>query len=113
VRAQESDHVGRLAAIRDECLQHEVGTFEASADAEAEWIRTTVENASMRRKALEECTPGYYNDEGKPSAAALRGGVYTGAPVFIWILERWREAGDLSGLELRRAAHGMAEETGT
>ena len=35
----------------------------------------------MRQKFLEECTPGYYNNEGKPSALAARNGFYGGGSV--------------------------------
>jgi len=55
----------------------------------------------QRQKFLEECTPGYYNNEGKPSAAAVRNGPYgAGSIAFIELLEKWRAEGSLQGLEL-------------
>ena len=59
---------------------------------------------------LESCTPGYYNNEGKPNEpGGQRGsfispgqnGPYGGGPIaFVKLLEDWRAEGDLQGLEL-------------
>jgi cyclohexanone monooxygenase len=57
--------------------------------------------AMQRQKFLEECTPGYYNNEGKPFAAVVRNGPYgAGSIAFIELLEKWRAEGSLRGLEL-------------
>ena len=51
---------------------------------------------------LEECTPGYYNNEGKPGERSGQNGFYGGGSVeFFRILREWRAAGGLAGLELR------------
>ena len=51
---------------------------------------------------LEECTPGYYNNEGQLSERAAQNGFYGGGSVaFFKILREWRAAGELAGLELR------------
>ena len=64
-------------------------------------MQTIIASAMMRQKFQEECTPGYYNNEGKPSALAARNGPYGAGPVaFVKLLEDWRAAGDLAGLEL-------------
>ena len=50
---------------------------------------------------LESCTPGYYNNEGKPGERSIRNGFYgAGSVAFIKVLEDWRAEGDLPGLEL-------------
>jgi cyclohexanone monooxygenase len=55
----------------------------------------------MRQKFQEECTPGYYNNEGQPSALAARNGFYgKGSIAFVQLIEAWRAAGTLEGLEL-------------
>ena len=51
----------------------------------------------------EQCTPGYYNNEGRPSEG---GGLIVqsygdGPIVFFQLLDGWRSAGDFAGLELR------------
>jgi hypothetical protein len=56
----------------------------------------------MGRQFLEECTPGYYNNEGKLSELAAQNGFYGGgSEEFFRILREWRASGELSGLELR------------
>jgi cyclohexanone monooxygenase len=55
----------------------------------------------MRQKFLEECTPGYYNNEGNVQAMSARNGSYGAGPVaFVKVLEDWRAEGSLAGLEL-------------
>jgi cyclohexanone monooxygenase len=65
---------------------------EVTAEAEEKWVRTIVDLAQNNIKFLEACTPGYYNNEGKPAARSLQSGSYGG--------ERWREQGELDGLEV-------------
>jgi cyclohexanone monooxygenase len=74
---------------------------EVTAEAEEKWVRTIVDLAQNNIKFLEACTPGYYNNEGKPAARSLQSGSYGGGPVaFVKVLERWREQGELDGLEV-------------
>ena len=50
---------------------------------------------------LESCTPGYYNNEGKPGDRSQRNGFYGAGPIaFVKLLEDWRAEGGLAGLEL-------------
>ena len=57
------------------------------------------------QKFFEECTPGYYNNEGKPSERSVRNGSYGAGPVaFAKLLDDWRHEGELDGLRLTRAA---------
>ncbi len=58
----------------------------------------------MRQKFAEECTPGYYNNEGKPIAAGRAATAPTapGPIAFVKVLEDWRAEGALEGLELGR-----------
>ena len=49
----------------------------------------------------ENCTPGYYNNEGKPSERSLQDANYGAGPVaFFKVLEDWRADGTMEGLEL-------------
>ena len=55
----------------------------------------------MNVKFLESCTPGYYNNEGKPSDRAIQNGSFGGGSVaFIQLLENWRADKSFAGLEL-------------
>jgi len=98
---EQTKHIGWIIK---QCAERQVRTVEASAEAEAEWVRTIESLAIMRQKYLEECTPGYYNNEGQPSARAARNSPYGAGPIaFVKVLEDWRAEGSLKGLELGRA----------
>ena len=62
----------------------------------------TIETLARNNLAfLEACTPGYYNNEGRPAERSVRNSSYGAGPVaFVKVLEDWRAAGDLAGLEL-------------
>jgi cation diffusion facilitator CzcD-associated flavoprotein CzcO len=87
-----------------ELIQHaksqEARCIEPTADAEAEWVATIKEKALNNQKFLQACTPGYYNNEGKPAAGTgLAGDLYGGGSVeFHELIRRWREDGELKGL---------------
>jgi cation diffusion facilitator CzcD-associated flavoprotein CzcO len=84
-----------------EAMQRQATRVEASQAAETAWVQTIIDSALMRQKFQEECTPGYYNNEGKPSALAARNGPYgKGSIAFIKLMEDWRAAGAMEGLEL-------------
>jgi len=91
-----------LAYIVRECIDRQARVVETTQEAENAWVDTIVKASAFNRRFLEECTPGYYNNEGKPSDIAIRNGFYGGgSPAFIKILEDWRAKGDLPGLELQ------------
>ncbi|HEY5290292.1 MAG TPA: NAD(P)/FAD-dependent oxidoreductase [Caulobacteraceae bacterium] len=93
-----------LAYIVSHCLETQVRAAEVSAEAEQAWVDTIKTLAVMREKFAAECTPGYYNNEGKPNPKAVQNGFYGGGPIrFVEVLEAWRAAGDFQGLELTRA----------
>jgi cyclohexanone monooxygenase len=90
-----------LAYILAEARDRGVTVIEADADAEADWVDTIVRLSRMNQQFLEACTPGYYNNEGRPAESSVKNGSYgAGSVEFIKVLEAWREAGDLAGLEL-------------
>jgi cyclohexanone monooxygenase len=90
-----------LAYILAEAAERGVTVIEADADAEAAWVDTIVSLSQMNQRFLEACTPGYYNNEGKPGDRSVKNGSYgAGSVAFIKVLEAWRAAGDLAGLEL-------------
>jgi cation diffusion facilitator CzcD-associated flavoprotein CzcO len=78
-----------------------VTRVEASQEAEDAWVQTIIDMAQFNVKFLESCTPGYYNNEGRPAERSVRNGSYgAGSPAFIRVLESWRNDGQLAGLEL-------------
>ncbi len=95
---EQSKHIAYLVA---ECQARQAKTIEPSAEAEEAWVEEIIASAVMRQKFQEECTPGYYNNEGQPSALAARNGFYGKGPIaFVALLEAWRKAGSLEGMEL-------------
>jgi len=89
-----------LAYVLDHAQRHDVTLVETSQEAEDAWVQTIVDLAQYNVKFLEACTPGYYNNEGRPADRTVRNGSYgAGSPAFIRVLEQWRAAGDLAGLE--------------
>jgi cyclohexanone monooxygenase len=96
---EQAKHVAYLvSAARD----RQATRLEATTEAEDAWVGTIKALARMRQQYLEECTPGYYNNEGQPSALAVQNGPYGAGPIaFVKVLESWRDAGELAGLDVR------------
>src|SRR5262249_26222577 len=57
-----------LAYIVRQAVERGVRTVEVSEEAEQEWVDTVIRLARFSRQFLEDCTPGYYNNEGHPGA---------------------------------------------
>jgi cyclohexanone monooxygenase len=90
-----------LAYILSEAQRRGVTVIEADQEAEDAWVATIIGLAQMNRDFLESCTPGYYNNEGKPGDRGVRNASYgAGSIAFIKVLEDWREHGELTGLRL-------------
>ena len=74
--------------------------IEASQEAEDKWIKTIIDKARLTADFQENCTPGYYNNEGKINQTP-QNNTYGGGPIeFFKIMEKWRSKGTLEGLEL-------------
>ena len=90
-----------LAHILGEVKTRGLRTLEATAQAEGDWVDTIVKYARSRRNYLAECTPGYYNNEGQPDDRSERNSQFWRGPmVFIRMLDEWRMAGNLPGLDV-------------
>jgi cation diffusion facilitator CzcD-associated flavoprotein CzcO len=95
---EQSKHI---AYVLKHCADHQVRVAEASQEAEDAWVQTIIDLSIQRQKFLDECTPGYYNNEGNVQAMSTRNGSYGAGPVaFAKVLEDWRTEGSLKGLEL-------------
>ena len=104
---EQSKHLAYMIA---ECAKRGIATIEATADAEHHWVDTVLGMSGARRKFLEQCTPGFYNNEGRASAVADRNAPYGAGPIaFIKLLREWREADDFAGLELN-GGHARGQE---
>ena len=89
-----------LAHILKTAKDKGVTRIEASKEAEDKWIETIIDKARLTADFQENCTPGYYNNEGKVNQTP-QNNTYGGGPIeFFKIMEKWRSKGTLEGLEL-------------
>ena len=78
--------------------------LEVTAEAEAAWVDEIVARGGQSSEFSENCTPGYYNNEGTADAKNRQGGFFIGGPTeFAERLEAWRAAEKFEGLESRGA----------
>ena len=95
---EQSKHIGHVLA---EARARQARLIETTPEAEAEWVQEIMDAAISRAQFQEECTPGYYNNEGQANPLAVRNGSYgKGSIAFIKLLEDGRAAGELKGLQL-------------
>jgi len=98
-----NEQAKHIAYIVQNATARQARVVEPAQDAEEAWVDTIVKLSVMRENFLKECTPGYYNNEGKVELMNKRNTSYGAGPVaFAKVLEDWRAAGELKGLELKR-----------
>ena len=97
-----NEQAKHIAYIIQAGRDKEVRSIEVSPEGETEWVETCLSKARNVGDFFENCTPGYYNNEGKPGEGpGWFGGTYAGgAQGFFKILREWRAQGELEGLEL-------------
>ena len=95
---EQSKHIAHIIA---HAQRQGAETVEATEAAEQAWRRTILEIILNRRRFQEECTPGYYNNEGQTSPLAATYAPYgAGSMAFFKVLEDWRARGEFEGLAL-------------
>lgn len=72
---------------------------EASEEAESDWINTIISKARNMQSFQEACTPGYYNNEGKPNTNPANNTYGGGALEYFKLLKDWRKNDKLQGLK--------------
>ena len=93
-----------LAYVVGQAKERGMARLEVTTEAEQGWIDEMLSKAGMRDQFFEECTPGYYNNEGKPSERSQQNSPYGGGSVaYFQILDQWRAEGGLAGLDLKGA----------
>ncbi|OQE10249.1 hypothetical protein PENVUL_c004G07770 [Penicillium vulpinum] len=79
-----------IAYITLYCMNRHINVLYTAADDESKWVQTIVELGKLQQDFVKECTPGYYNNEGKESELVLRNSIYgLGSPAFIQIDGRY------------------------
>ena len=92
----------QIAYLVTEAQKRQARVFEVTAEAEEAWVDEIVRKSALREKFLEECTPGYYNNEGKQGAIARQNTSYGAGPnAYFAVLEGWRKGGEMEGLALQ------------
>ena len=90
-----------VAMIVQHALEHGYDQVEVTKEAEDAWIDLLLSGPGMTLGSA-DCTPGYYNnegkvDEGKTLTSEMYGG---GSDEFFALLRAWRDAGTWEGLEI-------------
>jgi len=103
VSAMYEQQAQHIAYIIKEGLARGVQTVEPSQEAQDAWIKTIRDTGVPSEQFLQECTPGYYNNEGGGSEGirTVFGEPYgPGFYAFEKLIKEWREKGELEGLVL-------------
>ena len=93
-----------IAWIIHRSLEEGWKELEVTAEAEAAWVDEIVERGGQQSGFSEACTPGYYNNEGKPELAddqLGRLGYPEGPVAYFAYIDQWRTSGEFAGLEFR------------
>lgn len=98
-----NEQAKHAAYIMEEVVRRGATVVEARQEAEDEWVREMKDKSSIGRSFYLDCTPGYYNAEGKvDDPFGFNKAAYGGGPMkFLQLLEGWRASGNLPGVELR------------
>jgi cation diffusion facilitator CzcD-associated flavoprotein CzcO len=91
-----------IAVIVKHALDGGFREVEVSKEAEDAWVELLLTGAG-RMIGSPDCTPGYYNNEGREPgpAARLNVGYPAGAMAYFKYIDDWRRSGAFDGLEFR------------
>jgi cyclohexanone monooxygenase len=89
-----------IAYIIQQTIARGASTVEVSKEAQDEWVKTVREKLNFDAKFFAECTPSYFNYEGKAiTRYTVHGEPYGGGYyAFDALLRDWRNKGDLQGM---------------
>ncbi|KAF2815548.1 phenylacetone monooxygenase [Mytilinidion resinicola] len=98
-----SERSKHAAYLISEAKKRGIRTIEPTKDAEATWVKKMEDVALARLGYFKECTPGYLNAEGTLSPSTARGAsLGLDSPVYNEMLDKWRKAGTMEGIEIDR-----------
>ena len=98
-----NEQARHVAYILEQAREQGAQVVEATIEAKASWVAEFRGAAGLGTRFYTECTPGYYNNEGKlGSPIGFFAGTYVEGPIkFFRVLDEWRSNGRLAGVELR------------
>ncbi|NDC57516.1 MAG: NAD(P)/FAD-dependent oxidoreductase [Alphaproteobacteria bacterium] len=94
-----SDSAKTIACIVAAARDRDAQTVEVTAEAEEAWVKLLLTGPGMMIGS-QDCTPGYYNNEGRdpgPIARSYVGYPY-GAVAYFHYIDAWRRSGAFEGL---------------
>jgi cyclohexanone monooxygenase len=98
ILGEQGAHVGQVIK---RCIDAHIRTIDVREEAEDGWAAKMAEKAIDRAKFEEECTPGYFNNEGAKDKPTIFAGAYGGGPFeYIDICNTWRKDRFAEDLEI-------------
>jgi cyclohexanone monooxygenase len=96
------DQARHIVALVQEANLRQAKRIEPTADAEEAWRNAILDKATVNLKFRQDCTPGYYNGEGRAGDGnGLFDNLYAPGPIELnKIVTAWREDGRYEGLEI-------------
>ena len=92
-----ANHASWLIA---QCIERGIDEFEPSNEAQEAWFQRLLGTIGAQAMFFAQCTPGYFNAEGRMDPSAIRSIPYFGPLMdFVQILRDWRNDGTLEGVE--------------
>jgi cation diffusion facilitator CzcD-associated flavoprotein CzcO len=91
-----------IALVVSHALENGFKEIEVTREAEDSWIELLLTGPGMMIGSP-DCTPGYYNNEGREPgpAARLNVGHPAGAMAYFKYIDAWRNTGEFEGLQFR------------
>ena len=89
-----------IAAVIEQARLRQAQVIEPTPEAEADWVQTIRDTPLQNEKFFSDCTPGYYNAEGKLGHGGFFSDLYGAGPlVFYDLVNDWRTKGGMKGLQ--------------
>ena len=97
---EQARHIAEMVKRAD---LHQAQIIEPTPEAETDWVETIKSGALQTLAFREDCTPGYYNGEGKTGeGSGLFDNLYgPGSAAFFELARRWREEENMAGVSFR------------
>ncbi len=98
-----NEQAKHVAYILGQAERRGAKVVEATAEGEQAWVDEMAAKAHLGAKFYADCTPGYYNNDGRgPTPHGYFAAGYGGGPLrFFEIIEEWRAEGSLVGMTMR------------
>ncbi|MEY4174709.1 MAG: hypothetical protein RI900_1874, partial [Actinomycetota bacterium] len=101
-----------IAGVVRHAIDSGNGVAEVTAEAEEAWVQL-LEGSQRSFRADPDCTPGYYNNEGRPTGRRekLNGAGYPEGPVaYFRYIDEWTRAGTFEGLDFTPGPDAAPDE---